>query len=158
MSVHLRFVVHKTSPASHRESPTSNLCQSIWDLWYTKYRQPLTAKVRLQTYISPFEICGTQNIASLSPWKSDFKLMSVRLRFVVHKTSPASHRESPTSNLCQSIWDLWYTKHRQPLTAKVRLQTYVSPFEICGTQNRTATGFCSSVSVFPCQCHSTNAP
>lgn len=45
----------------------------------------------------------------------------------------------------------------QSLTAEARIQSQVSPSEICGEQSATATGFSPSASVFLCQYHPTNA-
>jgi len=44
------------------------------------------------------------------------------------------------------------------LTAEARLQSEVSPCEICGGQSDSGTGSSGSTSVFPCRYHSTNAP
>jgi hypothetical protein len=47
---------------------------------------------------------------------------------------------------------------RQPLTAEARFRSQVSPCEICSGQIGTGTGPPQSISVFPCQFHSTGAP
>jgi len=46
--------------------------------------------------------------------------------------------------------------HR-PVTAEPRVRSWVTPCEMCGGQNGTWR-FYSDHSVFPCLCHSTNAP
>ena len=45
----------------------------------------------------------------------------------------------------------------RPLTAKVRLRTQASPYEICGGQSGTGTSFPPSTFGFPCQYHSSNS-
>jgi hypothetical protein len=45
-----------------------------------------------------------------------------------------------------------------PLTAENRVRSQVSPYEIFHGQTDTVTGFPPSISVSPCQYHSTNAP
>ena len=47
---------------------------------------------------------------------------------------------------------------RRPLNAEARFRSQVSPCKICGGQNGSVTGFSPSISVLPCQCHSTDAP
>jgi hypothetical protein len=47
---------------------------------------------------------------------------------------------------------------RWPLIAEAREHARVNPYEICGGQSGTGTGFSQSSSVFPCQYHSTIAP
>jgi hypothetical protein len=47
---------------------------------------------------------------------------------------------------------------RRPVTAEDRVRSWVSPCGICGRQSGTGTRFSPSVSVFPCQFHSTGAP
>jgi hypothetical protein len=47
---------------------------------------------------------------------------------------------------------------RRPLTVEARVRSRVSPYEICGGQSGTGTGFSPITSVFPCQFNSTGAP
>jgi hypothetical protein len=46
---------------------------------------------------------------------------------------------------------------RRSLTAEARVRTRVNPCGICGGQCDTGTGFSPSLSVFPCQYHSSIA-
>jgi hypothetical protein len=46
----------------------------------------------------------------------------------------------------------------RPLTAEARVRSRVSQCGICGGQSGNGTGFSPSISVFPCQFHSTGAP
>ena len=45
-----------------------------------------------------------------------------------------------------------------PLTTQAQVKSYTSPGKICAGQSDTETGFCLSISGFPCQYHSTKAP
>jgi hypothetical protein len=47
---------------------------------------------------------------------------------------------------------------RQPLTAEVWVRSRAGPCRICGGRSGTGTSFSPSISVLPCQYHSTNAP
>jgi hypothetical protein len=47
---------------------------------------------------------------------------------------------------------------RRSLTAEARVRSQVSSCGICSGQSDTRTGFSPSISVFPCQFHSTGAP
>jgi hypothetical protein len=47
---------------------------------------------------------------------------------------------------------------RRPLTAEARVRSPVSPYEICGGQSGTETGFSPEYFGFPCQFHYTCVP
>ena len=55
----------------------------------------------------------------------------------------------------------WFCKMKcevyKPLTVANRIPSKFSPYEIFGTQSGPGTGFSPTVSVLPCQVHSTNA-
>jgi hypothetical protein len=48
--------------------------------------------------------------------------------------------------------------NRRPLISEARIQSLVTPCEICDGQSGTSIGFTPSTSVSSCQYHSTNAP
>ena len=58
-------------------------------------------------------------------------------------------------------WVLNYSSHirpwRPPVTAKAWIRFQVSPYEMCGGQSDTGTGFPPSTLVFLCQYYSANA-
>ena len=54
---------------------------------------------------------------------------------------------------------LWGTSYKlQASVAEARVQSQANPCDISGGQCVTVTGFSPSISVFPCQYHSTNVP
>jgi len=58
----------------------------------------------------------------------------------------------------QDVLSLADVVNRRPLIPEPRVSSRVSPCEFFGGQSGTVTGFAPSASVFPCQCHSINAP
>lgn len=51
-----------------------------------------------------------------------------------------------------------YTVSRRPVTAETWVLWQESPYEICGGESGTGTGFTPSTSAFPCHCNFSNAP